>query len=126
MAVLGSLRFWFSPDGRISRFHYWAGTFVLLIVTIPLLIPTELFVSAQSDTIDQAELILSIIMIWPGIALTTKRCHDRNRSGWFQLVVLVPILGALWLLIDLGALEGTKGTNRFGPDPIPGRGVLDV
>jgi uncharacterized membrane protein YhaH (DUF805 family) len=47
-----------------------------------------------------------------------KRCHDRNRSGWFQLISLVPIVGALWLLFDLGILRGTDGPNRFGPAPL--------
>ncbi len=124
--LVGSLKFWFSPEGRITRFQYWVGTFVLLVVTIPLMIPTELFVPDPPPNLDMIEFILSIILLWPGLALTTKRCHDRNRSGWFQLVILVPFAGAIWLLLELGGMEGTRGTNRFGPDPLPPRPVWDV
>jgi uncharacterized membrane protein YhaH (DUF805 family) len=55
--------------------------------------------------------------LWISIVGGAKRCHDRDRSGWFQLIVLIPILGALWLLVELGFLRGTIGANRFGPDP---------
>jgi uncharacterized membrane protein YhaH (DUF805 family) len=46
-----------------------------------------------------------------------KRCHDRNRSGWFLLIGWLPIMN-LWLFIELGFLAGTVGPNRFGlPEP---------
>jgi uncharacterized membrane protein YhaH (DUF805 family) len=47
-----------------------------------------------------------------------KRSHDRDRSGWFILLFLVPLLN-LWPLIELLFLRGTIGSNRFGPDPVP-------
>jgi len=63
-------------------------------------------------------MIISIIFIWPTLALAVKRLHDRNRSGWFSLIVLIPIIGPIWYLIEVGFLRGTIGPNRFGDDPV--------
>ena len=57
-----------------------------------------------------------LIIAWPGIAISIKRWHDRNKAGWWLLILLVPVLG-IWNLIECGFLPGTPGTNRFGPDP---------
>lgn len=50
--------------------------------------------------------------------IEVKRCHDRGRSGWFLLINFIPIIGALWLWVELCFLRGTKGPSRFGPDPL--------
>ena len=64
--------------------------------------------------------IVSIAMIYPAIMLYAKRWHDRGKSGWWTLIVLVPIIGGLWILVELGFLKGTDGTNQYGPDPLAG------
>ena len=46
-----------------------------------------------------------------------RRLHDTNRSGFFSLISFIPIIGSLVLLFFL-IPEGTKGKNRFGPDPL--------
>ena len=63
--------------------------------------------------------VVTLLALWPAIAAGAKRCHDRNRSGWFQLVFLIPIV-FFWPIIEIYFLRGTKGTNRFGPDPLAG------
>ncbi|MBF0560714.1 MAG: DUF805 domain-containing protein [Alphaproteobacteria bacterium] len=55
---------------------------------------------------------------WMGLCVTIKRYHDRNKSGWWILIQLVPLVGPIWYLIDVGFLRGTSGDNRFGPDPL--------
>jgi uncharacterized membrane protein YhaH (DUF805 family) len=52
--------------------------------------------------------------IIPAILVDIKRWHDRDKSGWWMLITLVPIIGAIWLLIELGFLKGTPGPNQFG------------
>ena len=47
-----------------------------------------------------------------------KRWHDRDKSGWWALLNLIPVIGTLWILIECGFLRGTYGGNRFGPDPL--------
>jgi uncharacterized membrane protein YhaH (DUF805 family) len=60
---------------------------------------------------------LELMFLIACIMLHVKRCHDRDRSGWFVLVALVPPLN-VWYLIETMCLRGTKGSNRFGRDPL--------
>ena len=63
-------------------------------------------------------IIASLAMIYPAIALYAKRWHDRGKSGWWTLISLVPVIGGLWMLIELGFLRGTDGDNQYGRDPL--------
>jgi uncharacterized membrane protein YhaH (DUF805 family) len=57
-----------------------------------------------------------IATIIPSIAVQVRRFHDQDLSGLFVLLNFIPGLGGLIVLVFM-ALEGTKGPNRFGPDP---------
>ena len=59
--------------------------------------------------------IFALLSLIPAIIVHIKRFHDRDKSGWWVLIGLVPIIGAIWLLIELGFFKGTPGPNRFGP-----------
>jgi Protein of unknown function (DUF805) len=61
--------------------------------------------------------IFTLLAIIPAIMVYIKRFHDRDKSGWWVLIALIPIIGALCILIELGFLPGTPGPNRFGPPP---------
>ena len=52
----------------------------------------------------------------PAIAVEVRRYHDQDRSGWFWFVRFVPIVGGFIVLVFM-CLPGTKGDNRYGPDP---------
>ncbi len=62
--------------------------------------------------------IFMAVVNYLALAVSVKRCHDRDRSGWFLLIYFIPIIGELWVSIELGFLRGTAGANRFGPDPL--------
>jgi hypothetical protein len=62
--------------------------------------------------------LLGLVLFWSVIAIQVKRWHDRDKSGWWILINLVPIIGSIWALIDNGFLRGTEGMNRFGEDPL--------
>ena len=64
------------------------------------------------------QFIIGILMMIGGIMLHIKRCHDRGKSGWWCLLLLVPFVGLVWAIIDLGILPGTVGANEYGPDPL--------
>jgi uncharacterized membrane protein YhaH (DUF805 family) len=64
--------------------------------------------------------LLTLLVIWPSLAVSIKRWHDRGKSGWWVLIALVPLIGGLWALIETGFLPGTSGTNQYGPDPLAG------
>jgi len=56
--------------------------------------------------------------IWSGICVGIKRYHDRDKSGWWLLIQLVPVIGSVWYFVESFCLSGTPGPNRFGPDPL--------
>ena len=109
----------FSFNGRINRAKFWLGTVCLLVVYIILAVISSATMGQDGPgIIGIIVLIIYIAMIWPSVALGVKRFHDRDKSGWWVLISLVPIIGGLWYLIECGFLEGTKGPNKFGPDPL--------
>ncbi|WP_158744596.1 DUF805 domain-containing protein [Acidisphaera sp. L21] len=71
-------------------------------------------VALDSDILSS---LMSLRTIVPNLALGIKRCQDRDHAGWFLLIGLIPLVGAVWLGGELGFLRGMEGTNRFGPDP---------
>lgn len=52
--------------------------------------------------------------------MAIKRYHDRDKSGAWVLIQLVPFVGPFWYVIEAGCLRGTVGPNRYGPDPLGG------
>ena len=102
----------FSFKGRIPRSTYWlryqlpyVGIYILVIIV------------DAAIGIGILSVIFSLLALYPSIAVEVKRCHDRNRSGWFLLVAFIPLVN-LWLLIKLAFLRGTVGANQYGPDPL--------
>ena len=106
----------FSFNGRISRQPFWICT--ILIVLIILLPALFLFEDFSSEEANNFVSIMSLVVLWPSLAVQIKRWHDRNKSGWWVLMNFVPIIGPIWVLIDTGLLPGTEGKNRFGEDPL--------
>jgi uncharacterized membrane protein YhaH (DUF805 family) len=105
---------YFSLQGRIGRADYWyAGVFLLLVLG---LVATALLRIAGLST-EKAEGVVNVLLAWPAIAVSAKRWHDRDRSGWWVLVNMLPVVGWLWGLIDNGFMPGSTGSNRYGDTP---------
>lgn len=111
-----------SFDGRINRAKFWAGIGIFLAVGIVAVILDAIlgtrFTTASGAQIGILGILFALASIYFAIALYAKRWHDRNKSGWWTLIGLVPIIGGIWLLIELGILEGTRGANQYGQDPL--------
>ena len=99
-----------TAEGRINRQPWWIGVGILLLAGIVaiLIFGTDGLLS----------FVVQILLMLAGLMLHIKRCHDRDKSGWWCLLLFIPFVGLIWAIIDLGLLEGTKGDNRFGPDPL--------
>ena len=105
----------FAFDGRINRAKFWAGSIAIWIISIVFFA----IAFAMNSTIGWLLFVVVYIgVIWAGLAVSIKRWHDRDKSGWWIFIVLVPIIGGLWALIETGFLEGTSGDNQYGPDPL--------
>ncbi|MGL1863170.1 MAG: DUF805 domain-containing protein [Pseudodesulfovibrio sp.] len=104
----------FGLKGRCTRFDYWVKYglfhFVFFIVLV-LLAEMEAW-----EFFRVVNLIMMPLSVWVSIAVGIKRCHDRNRTGWFMLLGLIPFLN-LWVFIELCFLDGTYGPNQYGQDP---------
>jgi uncharacterized membrane protein YhaH (DUF805 family) len=102
------------PRGRASRRTFWLWG-VAALLGLGALGQALLGIAGMKS--DQAERVVSLLLLWPAIAVSVKRWHDIDRSGSWVLVAFVPVIGWLWLLFANGALPGTPGPNRFGPPP---------
>jgi len=98
--------------GRIARGTFW-WTLVLAGIAFAVL-----FVFLDSVFGRPATLVLYPLFFWVAAAAAVKRMRDRGRSPAWLLAALVPVLGPLWLLLELGMLRGTPGENHYGPDPL--------
>lgn len=111
----------FQFDGRINRAKYWLG---FLIVAVAGVIVAGIAAAVNSNAFWGLAGLALLALLWPSIAIEIKRWHDRDKSGWWWLIRLVPFIGGLWVLIECGFLEGTQGPNQYGPDPLGG-GIAD-
>jgi uncharacterized membrane protein YhaH (DUF805 family) len=105
----------FSSRGRIRRRDYWVfGSMALTIFTLSLI---ALLVSLP---LQQALIgALPVVVVYGRVrtCLRIKRWHDRGKGALWCLIVMLPMVGALWAFVECGFLEGTPGPNRFGPSP---------
>jgi len=95
---------------RASRSEYWWFIlFYTIFASIPTFVPNENVVVFGY--------IMSLLLFIPGIAVTVRRLHDINKSGWFIFISLIPILGSIIVLV-MTIEKGTLGKNRFGEYPL--------
>ena len=99
-------------NGRARRKEYWMYTLISTLISIVL----SIIDTALGFQIGVIGILYSLFVFIPGIAVSVRRLHDVNKSGWMLLLIFLPIIGWIWLLV-LNATEGTIGENKFGLDP---------
>ncbi|MBN3817827.1 DUF805 domain-containing protein [Paraburkholderia sp. Se-20369] len=106
-------------EGRARRAEYWY--FALLTFFVSLACQLVTLVGRNANTIalllSIVALLVSLALIVPSLSVTVRRLHDVNRSGWFLLIALIPIVGGIILFVWMCS-RGNAGPNRFGPDPL--------
>ncbi len=124
-----------SFEGRINRKPFWLSLLALFVVewilmlVLGLVLGTSMMGNVDPNMApDQAAamatkgmipiIIVSLLFLYPALAIYAKRWHDRGKSGWWTLIGLVPVIGGIWLLVELGFLRGTEGPNQYGNDPL--------
>jgi uncharacterized membrane protein YhaH (DUF805 family) len=107
----------FYTVGRIPRSIYWYYQFSIIgIALVYLILISALTVSTTSSMIPYAWNCFVVLALFAGIAISIKRIHDINWSGWAFLLFFVPIVNIIFWLF-LGIAKGTSGPNKYGPDP---------
>ncbi|MCD8552385.1 DUF805 domain-containing protein [Seleniivibrio sp.] len=102
-------RDWLDFKGRATRTEYWM--FTLFNVVIMALIS---FIGYFIDT-DLIDLLYSLAVIIPAFAVSIRRLHDTNRSAWWLLIMLVPVIGFIVLLVFY--CQDSREDNQYGRNP---------
>jgi uncharacterized membrane protein YhaH (DUF805 family) len=136
-------------EGRSSRKHFWIGIAILLVFGAVVLVAAALLTGERDYSVIRFNIFaIEVALLYPLVAVSVKRLHDRGRPGYSVLAFLVPwilhqvtnmagITGDplafnaidvtsflvtfvlfVWFLIELGFRRGIAGANEYGPDPL--------
>ncbi|MFN8616862.1 MAG: DUF805 domain-containing protein [Dehalococcoidia bacterium] len=93
----------FSFEGRVPRQIFWIAWGIGVAVSFAVFFASPIWA------------IASLVLIWPQIAIGCKRFHDFGKSGWLQLIGLIPFVGGLIVLVWAGITPSDPGDNIYGP-----------
>ncbi len=96
----------------MNRSRYWG-------IMLPFwLVFWLLFVAFDNAFGIVATNVLFVVFLIPSFFLSAKRLHDTDKSAWWMPLVTIPVIGPVWLFLELGLRRGTQGDNRYGEDPL--------
>ena len=107
-------------SGRAPRAEYW--WFYLLIIigyVVATILDSMLGFGQAVGPYGVIMCLFALAMLIPSLAAAIRRLHDTDKSGWWLLIGLVPLIGAIVLIVFF-VTQGTVGDNRFGADPYGG------
>ena len=113
-AIKHGFRNYVTFSGRAARSEFWYWTLFAVLLSIAAGILDRAFF-ASSD-VSPLNMIAGLVTLLPGLAVSVRRLHDIDRSGWWVWIALT-IIG-IFVLIYWDCKKGTAGPNRFGPDPL--------
>jgi uncharacterized membrane protein YhaH (DUF805 family) len=108
-------------SGRARRKEYWMWTLnVTLLFILAMIMDNTLGLNfellGQDLGYGWLYMLAGIINFIPGLSIVVRRLHDVGKSGWFYLIILIPIIGFIWILILLCS-DGVKEENKWGTNP---------
>ncbi|HUI92531.1 MAG TPA: DUF805 domain-containing protein [Chitinivibrionales bacterium] len=104
-------------SGRARRREYWMFALFQIIFYVAAAILDNVFhTKLQGELYGLFYCLYALATFLPNLGVTVRRLHDVGKSGWFMLIALIPIIGAIWLLV-LMCRDGDQGQNDYGPDP---------
>lgn len=120
------LKRYFDFKGRSRRKEYWLFLLMQLVLLIGPIFLAGLFSGRVRSTDGSSDPILQTffslfplvfaLLIIPNLAVTVRRFHDQDKSGWMCLLNFIPLVGG-FIVLGLMFVEGTRGPNEYGEDP---------
>ena len=109
-------RFWSNYvafSGRSNRGEYWWATLANVLISIALAVLDAMIFGVGPDSVGVLGGLFGLAALLPGLAIGVRRLHDIDRTGWWLLIGLVPLVGAIVLIVFF-ATRGENAPNRFG------------
>jgi len=106
---LAALKQYATFTGRNTRKEYWMFVLFYLIIYIALMIVDSVVGAPILAT------IFSLALLVPSFSIAARRLHDTGKTGWWQLILLIPLIGAIVLIVFL--CQDSDGDNQYGPNP---------
>lgn len=112
-------------SGRARRKEYWMYTLIYMpILFLAMFADNALGTTFQMDVMGQSVdigygwiyVIVALLHFLPSLSVVVRRLHDVGKSGWFYLIILIPLIGIIWMLVLLVS-NGNVGENKYGADP---------
>lgn len=108
---VNAFRRYFDFSGRSTRSEFWL---FMLFYAIILIVALALDIALETDPTGERQIIAglaALVHLIPALAITVRRLHDTDRSGWFILINIVPVIGPIALLVFL--CSRSTGPNRY-------------
>ncbi|OPL14085.1 MAG: hypothetical protein AVO34_06205 [Firmicutes bacterium ML8_F2] len=113
---LDVLKKYFVFQGRAHRTEYWMFTLFSVLVYIALMIIEGILGMGSETGLGLLSTLYSLAVLLPSLGVAVRRLHDTNRSGWWLLIGLVPIVGGIVLLVFM-VMDSQPGSNQYGLNP---------
>jgi hypothetical protein len=103
--------------GRARRKEYWMfALFNIVFFIVAIILDNVLGTTIGVLPYGVFYFLYALAVLLPGLAVGVRRLHDVGKSGWMMLIGLIPLIGAIWLLV-LACTDSQAGTNKWGENP---------
>jgi len=104
-------------SGRARRKEYWMfALFNMIFIIVAMILDNVLGLTVGELPYGVFYFLYAFAVLIPGLAVSVRRLHDVGKSGWMILIALIPIIGAIWLLV-LTVTDSNSGENQYGLNP---------
>jgi len=102
---IGALKKYADFNGRARRKEYWMFVLIYMVINVILAVLG----------MDIIAMIVGLALLVPSISIGTRRLHDTGRSGWWQLIYFVPLIGLIVMIVFLS--QDSHDENDYGGNP---------
>ena len=104
-------------SGRARRKEYWMFVlFNMIFAIVAMILDNILGIAMEGIGYGPIYGLYLLAMIIPSLAVGVRRLHDVGKSGWMMFIALIPLIGAIWLLV-LMVTDSNPGENEYGHNP---------